>query len=70
LDEILAWERRSESERDTRFVELGPYLFGEDGRATVKHARYYWLLLAEGYLNRRRFGAMLGRTALLPVPTG
>ena len=30
----------------------------------VKHARYYWLLLAE-HLNRRRFGAMLGsdRTA-------
>jgi len=29
-----------------------------------------WLLLAEGHLNRRRFGAMLGRTARLPVPTG
>ncbi len=26
IDEILAWERRSESERDTRFVELGRYL--------------------------------------------
>jgi hypothetical protein len=25
-DEILAWERRSETERDTRFVELGRYL--------------------------------------------
>src|SRR3954447_5285613 len=25
-DEILVWERRSESERDTRFVELGRYL--------------------------------------------
>jgi hypothetical protein len=24
IDEILAWERRSEAERDTRFVELGP----------------------------------------------
>ena len=23
IDEILAWERRSEAERDTRFVELG-----------------------------------------------
>ena len=22
IDEILAWERRSEAERDTRFVEL------------------------------------------------
>jgi len=36
----------------------------------VKHARYYWLLLAEGHLTRRRFGAMLGRIALLPVLTG
>ena len=40
------------------------------GGRLVKHARYYWLLLAEGHLIRRRFGAMLGRIALLPVPTG
>ena len=26
IDEILAWERKSEGERDTRFVELGRYL--------------------------------------------
>src|SRR5258707_4174126 len=26
IDEILAWERRSEAERDSRFVELGRYL--------------------------------------------
>jgi hypothetical protein len=36
----------------------------------VKHARYHWLLLAEGHLTRRRFGEMLGRIALLPIPTG
>ena len=40
------------------------------GGRLVKHARYYWLLLAEGHLSRRRFGAMLGRITLLPVPTG
>ena len=40
------------------------------GGRLVKHARYYWLLLAEGHLNRRRFGAMLGRIALLPLRTG
>jgi len=40
------------------------------GGRPVRHARYYWLYLAEGHLNRRRFGAMLGRIALLPVPTG
>ena len=26
IDEILAWERRTDAERDTRFVELGRYL--------------------------------------------
>lgn len=26
IDEILAWERRSDTERDMRFVELGRYL--------------------------------------------
>jgi hypothetical protein len=26
IDEILSWERKSEAERDTRFVELGRYL--------------------------------------------
>ena len=31
------------------------------GGRLVKHARYYWLLLAEGHLNRRLFGDMLGR---------
>jgi hypothetical protein len=40
------------------------------GGRLVKHARYYWFLLAEGHLNRRRFGAMLDRIALLPVPAG
>jgi hypothetical protein len=39
------------------------------GGRLVKHARYYWLLLAEGYLTRRLFGAMLQRIWALPVPT-
>src|ERR1700686_1548191 len=26
IDEILAWEQRTETERDTKFVELGRYL--------------------------------------------
>jgi len=39
----------------------------ETGGRLAKHARYYWLLLAEHLT--RRFGAMLGRIALLPVPT-
>ena len=40
------------------------------GGRLVKHARYFWLLLAERHLTRRLFGAMLGRIAALPLPTG
>ena len=40
------------------------------GGRLIKHARYYWLLLAESYLTRRLFGAMLRRIWALPVPTG
>jgi hypothetical protein len=40
------------------------------GGRLVKHARYYWLLLAESHLTRRLFGAMVGRIALLRVPGG
>jgi hypothetical protein len=40
------------------------------GGRLVKHARYYWLMLAEGHLNRRRFGTMLGCIARLPAPSG
>jgi hypothetical protein len=36
----------------------------------VKHARYYWLLLAEGHLMRQHFGSMLRRIAALPLPNG
>jgi hypothetical protein len=36
----------------------------------LKHARHYWLLLAESHLTRRLFGAMLRRIELLPLPTG
>jgi hypothetical protein len=39
------------------------------GRLT-KHARYFWLLLAEGHLTRRLFGAMVRRIAALPLPSG
>ena len=38
------------------------------GGRLVKHARYYWLLLAEVQLTRERFGSMLRRIAALPLP--
>ena len=40
------------------------------GGRLVKHARYYWLLLAESHLTRRLFRAMVGRIAALPVTSG
>jgi Transposase DDE domain group 1 len=36
----------------------------------VKHARYYWLLLAEIHLTRRLFTSMVCRIEALPVPAG
>jgi hypothetical protein len=38
------------------------------GGRLVKHARCYWLLLAESHLTRRLFGAMVGRIESLPLP--
>ena len=40
------------------------------GGRLVKHARYYWLLLAEGHLSRRLFASMLRMIAALPLPDG
>ena len=40
------------------------------GGRLVTHARYYWLLLAEGHLNRRLSGDMLHRIWALPLPSG
>jgi len=40
------------------------------GGRLIQHARYYWLLLAEGHLTRRLFGGMLRRIEALPVPGG
>jgi hypothetical protein len=34
----------------------------------IQHARYYWLLLAEGHLTRRLFASMLRNIAALPSP--
>jgi hypothetical protein len=40
------------------------------GGRLIKHARYYWLLLAESHLTRRLFGGMLQRIVTLPMPAG
>ncbi len=40
------------------------------GGRLIKHARYYWLLLAESHLTRRLVASMLRRIAMLPPPAG
>jgi hypothetical protein len=40
------------------------------GGRLVKHARYYWLTLAESHLTRRLFGSMVRRIGALAVATG
>jgi hypothetical protein len=40
------------------------------GGRLIKHARYFWLLLAESHLTRRLFGSMVHRIEALPLPAG
>lgn len=40
------------------------------GRRLIKHARYYWLMLAESHLTRRLFGGMVRRIDALAVTSG
>jgi hypothetical protein len=40
------------------------------GGRLIKHARYYWPLLAESHLTRRLFNSMLEKIAVLPSPAG
>jgi hypothetical protein len=54
------------SGEDCRHFNFNSY----SGIALIKHARYYWLLLAESHLTRRLFGGMLQRIATLPSPAG
>ena len=45
-----------------RLVKTGGWL--------VKHARYYWLMLAEGNFTPQLFGAIVRRVKTLSVPAG
>ena len=40
------------------------------GSRLIKHARYYWRLLAERHLTRRLFVSMLRRIVGLPLQSG
>ncbi len=62
----LAFPRRIEG---WSLTSLQQRLVKTGGRL-VRHARYYWLLLAEGHLNRRLFGTMVRMIGALPKPDG
>jgi len=62
IEQHLRIGKRSLTSLQQRLVKTGGRL--------VRHARYYWLLLAEGHLSRRLFGGMLRMTAALPLPDG
>jgi hypothetical protein len=51
------------------FTSLQQRLVKTGGRL-IKHARYYWLLLAESHLTRRLFGDMLRRIATVASSAG
>jgi hypothetical protein len=38
------------------------------GGRLIKHAHYYWRLLAESHLTRRLFAGMLRKIVALPLP--
>jgi hypothetical protein len=50
------------------YQALGPSWLVKTGGRLIKHARYYWLLLAESHLTRRLFTGMLRRIAALLSP--
>ncbi|MGA2404164.1 MAG: hypothetical protein ABSG91_21080 [Syntrophobacteraceae bacterium] len=64
------WERyvRPVNKLWTRVEQAIQSLVLHCERRLVRQARYYWLRLAQGHLNRQRFRAMLERIALLPAP--
>jgi hypothetical protein len=53
-------EKWSQTSLQQRLVKTGGRL--------VKHARYYWLLLAESHMTRRLFASMVRRIEALPLP--
>ena len=65
------WQRLALAQRIEKWslTSLQQRLVKTYGRL-VKHARYYWLLLAESHLTRRLFAAMVRRIDALPLPIG
>jgi len=72
-DHLQPWESVAAlgvAEKDRQLVlDQLTAAVSEDGCRLIKHARNYWLFLAESHLTRRLFAAMVRRIAALPVAT-
>jgi hypothetical protein len=69
LDNLWRRLTLAEGNKTWSLTSLQQRLVKTGGRL-VKHARYYWLLLAESHLTRGLFGSILRRMEALPVPAG
>ena len=49
---------------------IGKWSLASLQRRLAKHARCYWLLLAESHMTRRLFASMVRRIEALPLATG
>jgi hypothetical protein len=67
LGEPVAVSGAAEEDRELVAASLQQRLLKTGGQL-VKHALYYWLLLAESDLTRRLFGSMVPRLAALSAP--
>src|SRR5437868_15482295 len=72
IDEILAWERRVEAKRDTKFVELGRYLWevGAGQNWRMENLKWFEELLERRFTESRRMYnyRMSTHEHLLPEP--
>jgi len=73
-EERTPMQKLQEGDSGSRGLVLRPRIFHgpatKTGGRLIKHARYYWLLLAESHLTRRLFAGMLAKIAMLPSPAG
>ena len=65
-----AWAFRSPNYPPRCEEVSGEQRLVKTGGRLVKHARYYWLMLAESHLTRRLFGSMIRRIGTLALATG
>ena len=66
--ESLAAAGAAEKDRELVAVQFAALV--KTGGRLVKHARHYWLMLAERHLTQRLFGSMVRRIDALAVATG